>query len=144
MVALLDVSVLIALHYPSHEFHLKAMQWFIAEHASGWATCPITENGFVRIISQPSFPARVLSPNEASAELQRTIDLFAESHEFWPDDITVRNLLVDRDEITSREVTDMYLLHLAAKHAGTFATFDGRLVKLAERYSMAEVIRLIA
>jgi predicted nucleic acid-binding protein len=48
--ALFDVNVLIALFDPAHVHHESAHAWWKANQSSGWATCPLTENGFVRVL----------------------------------------------------------------------------------------------
>ncbi len=56
MRALFDVNVLIALFQPDHVHHQRVHQWWEKNQHIGWASCPLTENGFVRIISQPKYP----------------------------------------------------------------------------------------
>ena len=124
--ALLDTNVLLALLDSDHIDHGRAHDWLDAEIDAGWASCAITENGFVRIISQPRYPSPV-SPAEG-------IDLLASAvaskwHEFWPCDLSVLDAaLVDRWRLHGpRQVTDAYLLALAVRHGGRFVTFDRAL-----------------
>ena len=124
--ALLDVNVLIALHDAQHVHHGMATQWF-ADHAqAGWASCPITQNGVLRIMSQPAYPnARRLG--ELMTMLKRS---FAASvHAFWPDDISLVDAQrFDADHIHGhRQLTDLYLLALAVRQGGRFVTFDTRV-----------------
>lgn len=125
-VALLDVNVLIALHDADHVHHTQAAQWFVDNIRHGWATCPITQNGCVRILSQPGYP----NP----APMQQVLAMLAQScaqaqHVFWADDIS----LLDKTRLHHahmhgpRQLTDLYLLALAVRHGGRFVTFDARV-----------------
>jgi len=84
--ALLDVNVLLALLDSDHVDHARASDWLDQEITAGWASCAITENGFVRILSQPRYPSPV-SPTEAIKLLSRARD--SRHHAFWPCDISV-------------------------------------------------------
>lgn len=121
--ALLDVSVLLALLDIDHVDHQTARTWLAAEGSSGWASCAITQNGFVRIISQPHYP----SPVSLAQAIERLAQAVSnEHHEYW----TCSASLVDRGVIApqnlrgSGQVTDAYLLALAVKHDGRFVTLD--------------------
>jgi uncharacterized protein len=123
--SLLDVNVIIALFDPDHTFHERAHAWWAAHEAAGWASCPITENGVVRIMSNPHYSAAArFTPGQLVGQL-RTFATQTD-HQFWPDDLTVRDeTVVVSDRIHgARQVTDLYLLALAAKHAARLATFD--------------------
>ena len=126
MRALLDVYVLIALLDRDHVDHARARKWIETEISGGWASCAITENGFVRIISQPRYPSPV-SPTKAIELLARASQ--GGHHEFWPCDVS----LLDPESVDSsrvhgpRQVTDAYLLALAKAHSGRFITFDRSL-----------------
>lgn len=123
MRALLDVNVLIALLDANHIHHRRATDWVGRNTDAGWASCPITENGCIRIMSQASYP----NPVPAAAVAERLAEAVSLTlHEFWADDVS---LLVpgqiDWSRILgSRQVTDAYLLRLAMSHAGRFVTFD--------------------
>jgi hypothetical protein len=123
MRALLDVNVLIALLDADHIEHAAARAWLEREIQSGWASCPITENGFVRIVSQPRYPSPV-PPVEAIRRLE--LATRTEQHERWPCDATLLDgKLVDSTRLHSpRQVTDVYLLALAVAKRGRFVTFD--------------------
>ena len=127
MTCLLDVNVLIALIDPVHISHDAAHDWFAEHGAAGWATCPLTENGVIRIVGSPKYPNSPGSP-AAVAAIVAQLRLLA-GHVFWPDDISlVGNDNVDPARIlTSAQVTDSYLLALAVAHGGRLATFDRRL-----------------
>jgi uncharacterized protein len=125
MRSLLDVNVLIALFDPDHVFHDRAHTWWAAHQGTGWASCPLTENGFVRIMSQPTYSARTqFSPKE----LIERLETFAQqtNHEFWADSISIRDSTsFARDRIhSSRQITDIYLLALAVSRGGCLVTFD--------------------
>jgi uncharacterized protein len=123
MRALLDINVLIALLDADHVDHQRAQEWISGEIQHGWASCALTQNGFVRILSQPKYPSPV-SPSEAVERLRRATS--TEYHEFWPCSIS----LLEASRINSshvhgpRQVTDVYLLALAVEHGGRFVTFD--------------------
>ena len=123
MRALLDINVLIALFDPIHQHHDRAHAWLKKNIQSGWASCPITQNGFVRIITQPRY-ARPVTVSEA---VERLHDATATAHhEFWPDDLSITDPKQFRhDHIHGpTQLTNLYLLALAAHHRGRFVTFD--------------------
>jgi toxin-antitoxin system PIN domain toxin len=123
MRALLDVNVLIALLDADHSLHARATQWFAGHARRGWASCPITQNGCVRVMSHPGYP----HPLPVGAVVERLAEASAGVfHEFWPDDISLLDAQVaDSARIHGpRQITDLYLLALAVRHAGRFVTFD--------------------
>ena len=121
--ALLDVNVLLALLDSDHADHARAHEWLADDLSAGWASCAVTENGFVRILSQPRYPSPV-SPSEAAGLLSAASA--AGEHAFWPCDISVLDAHhLDHSRIHSgRQLTDAYLLALAVAHEGRLATFD--------------------
>ena len=121
--ALLDINVLLALLDSDHVDHKLARDWINAEIRHGWASCAITQNGFVRIISHPRYPNPV-SPSQAIDLLARAAS--TEHHEFWPCTISVLDSkLVEHKRVHGpKQVTDAYLLALATAHEGRFVTFD--------------------
>jgi toxin-antitoxin system PIN domain toxin len=125
---LLDVNVLIALIDPAHVQHDRAHDWFAAKGKKAWATCPLTENGVLRIVSHPRYTSSPGTP-AAVAELM-SILLALGGHEFWPDDVSLLDeKRVDGTHLLdSGQVTDTYLLALARAHGGKLATFDRHLV----------------
>ena len=124
MVSLLDVNLLLALCDPRHMHHDPAHRWFAAKGKSAWATCPITENGFIRISSHPSYPN---SPGGASraADLLRGFRREA-GHRFWPDAVSLTDETLFRlgPVLSANQTTDVYLLGLAVKNGGVLATLD--------------------
>jgi toxin-antitoxin system PIN domain toxin len=123
MRALLDVNVLIALLDADHTLHARATQWFADRAREGWASCPITQNGCVRILSHPGYP----NPLPVAAVVERLGEACATPiHEFWPDDISLLDAgVVDAARVHGpRQLTDVYLFALAIRHRGQFVTFD--------------------
>jgi hypothetical protein len=141
--SLLDVNVLIALLDAAHIHHALASTWLQREIGAGWASCPITQNGCIRIMSQPAYPGA-----RAAAEVaQRLSEAAAGSaHQFWPDDV---NLLqagaLDWQRVLGhRQVTDVYLLALAVRHGGRLVTFDRRITPAAVPGASAAQLAVIA
>jgi toxin-antitoxin system PIN domain toxin len=126
-VALLDVSVLVALFDPDHVHHEAAHGWFAANRGAGWATCPLTENGVVRVLSNPAYG----STPETPAAIVRRLGAFCSSgkHVFWADEVSLRDsrLFAPTAPASHRQVTDVYLLGLAKRKGGRLATFDGSI-----------------
>lgn len=130
--ALLDVNVLLALLDSDHVDHARAHDWLDEGMGQGWASCAITQNGFVRVITQPRYPSPV-APAVAIDLLGRACA--GGDHEFWPCDVS---LLDDQRVVPSRlhgprQVTDAYLLALATEHGGRFVSFDRSLPLSAVR-----------
>jgi toxin-antitoxin system PIN domain toxin len=135
--ALLDVNVLIALLDRAHANHAAATNWLRREIEHGWASCPMTQNGCIRIMSQPSYP----SPLPTSAVAGRLAEAAAgPEHRFWPADLD----LLSGDAIDwrrifgHRQLTDAYLLALAVRHGGRLVTFDRRVSAATVRGARAE------
>lgn len=124
MSALLDINCLIALFDAAHVHHRRAHAWLIEHRADGWATCPLTENGCIRILSQPTYPSCLPMPEAARRLRQAKV---AKDHTFWPDDVSLcdgRRFDVSRLS-SPKLLTDVYLLALAVKRDGRLVTFDG-------------------
>lgn len=125
---LLDVNVLIALIDPAHMQHDRAHAWFAKFGKKAWATCPLTENGVLRIVGHARYPNSPGTPAAVAGLMASFLAL--PGHAFWPDDLT----LLDSRRIhharllDSAQVTDSYLLALAAKHGGQLTTFDRHVV----------------
>jgi uncharacterized protein len=123
MRALLDVNVLIALLDADHSLHARATKGFASHARAGWASCPITQNGCMRIMSHPGYPNAL----PARAVMERLTEAGASAlHEFWPDDISLLDArIADAARIHGpRQLTDVYLLALAVRHSGQFVTSD--------------------
>ncbi len=128
---LLDVNVLIALLWPAHEAHSAAQAWFARNPGRKWVTCPLTQAGFVRIVSNPAFSPQAVSPRQALDVLEANIA--HPRHLFWPDHLSVADALGPfRSKLTGhRQITDAYLLGLALQKKGSFVTFDRGILALA-------------
>jgi len=130
---LLDVNVLIALLDPVHVQHDTAHVWFAAQSQHAWATCPLTENGVLRIVGHARYPN---TPGSPAAVAPLVAQLRASpGHIFWPDTLSLldpESIDVDR-LLSAGQVTDSYLLALACAHGGQLASFDRRLVVDAVR-----------
>lgn len=125
--ALLDVNVIVALFDPNHVHHEPAHRWFADHRASGWATCPLTENGVVRVLSNPAYSSVAERPHEVA----RRLAAFRASghHVFWPDDISICDTGVFGLTAGHRQLTDAYLLGLATARDGRLVTFDRTVPK---------------
>ena len=125
-VNLLDTSALIALLDPSHVFHSLVARWFRENSDESWATCPLTQNGFIRIVSHPSYPQHI-GVAQAIATLQTTTA--SSAHCFWPDEITLTDTDIFNDShlLGSGQITDTYLLGLAVSHSSRLVTLDRRI-----------------
>lgn len=121
---LLDVNVLIAMAWPTHQAHEKVQEWLARHAREGWATCPLTQTSFVRILSNPAFSPNALTPGDALTLLQTNVAHPA--HRFWADDVSLEEAL---EPLTHRlaghqQVTDAYLLGLTIEKKGKFVTLD--------------------
>lgn len=122
---LLDVNLLLALADPMHVHHDAAHRWFSQTGETGWATCPLTESGFVRIASNPRYPNR---PGSTTAVLDILRHFCQHSgHQFWHDSITLREKLSVDVALTHTQLTVLYLLLLAQEHSGKLATLDQKI-----------------
>lgn len=136
---LLDVNVLIALFDPTHVHHEPAHDWFAENRSRGWATCPMTENAFVRILSRP-LEGR---PAERASALASHLRAFcaAADHLFWGDTISLLDSTrADLSAAPNRQLTDIYLAALAHAHGGVLATFDRAIPVAAAPGAGLEVI----
>ena len=129
--ALLDLNILMALLWPAHEHHDAAHRWAAARRRAGWATCTLTQLGFVRLVSNPSFSKEALSPARAVVLLAE--NLAHPAHEFWSEDVPLPEAVAGMEGSLQgyRQVTDLYLLSLAHRRKGVLATFDRGIRTLA-------------
>jgi len=123
-IALLDVNVLVALFDPAHENHEGAHRWFGRNRKHGWATCPLTINGCIRVLSSPAYPTVEATPAEVTIRL-RTLCSAADQY-FWPDSVSLTDESLFRPSMITghKKITDAYLLGLAVRNHGRLATFD--------------------
>ena len=142
MRALLDVNVLIALLDADHALHDPALEWFAANGKEGWASCPITQNGCIRVMSNRAYPNAL--------PVSSIIDRLGEAarqpqHEFWADEIS----LLERGAIDPARIhgpgqlTDTYLLALAVRRRGCLVTFDKSIALEAVRGAQKRNLRVV-
>lgn len=121
--ALLDVNILVALFDPMHAHHEAAHAWFGENRRHGWASCPLTENGVVRVLSNPSYPGRATTVADAISRLRSFKGQGL--HSFWKDSLSICDRLFQPIHFKGhRQITDVYLLALAVENDGRLATFD--------------------
>lgn len=123
MVALLDVNVLVALIDSVHRFHRTAKDWALKNGSSGWASCPLTQNGCIRIVIQPGYPG----PATMQQAIQTLLSLWqSPHHQFWCDEMSLLDAnAFDHSKIYGhRQLTYLNMLGLAVKHQGRFVTLD--------------------
>jgi toxin-antitoxin system PIN domain toxin len=136
--ALLDVNILTALFWPAHEHHALAHAWFRRRGHARWATCPLTQLGFVRLVTNPAFSRDALSPVEAIALLSQNVG--HAQHDFWSESLPLQQAVRGMEPRLHgfRQLTDAYLLALAHQRKGMLATFDQGLRSLAhDQFSSA-------
>jgi toxin-antitoxin system PIN domain toxin len=128
-VALLDVNALVALAWDSHVHHAAMRAWFSANRDDGWATCAVTESGFVRVSSNPKVLPAFIAVDAARGVLSALRSV--ESHRFLPNDVSLCD--ADLPRIAGhRQVTDAQLLTLARRHGIRLVSFDAGLVALGD------------
>jgi hypothetical protein len=139
---LLDVNVLVALMWPAHDGHARAQNWFAQHSKTGWATCPFTQAGCVRILSNPSFSSDAVTPQEALKLLRANLNHPA--HVFWPDDLSFAEAVepIQKQLMGHQQVSDAYLLGLAIRRKARLATLDRSVPALLPREKQATVVVL--
>ena len=144
MIALLDVNVLVALFEPEHLHHEAAHAWFERNRRSRWATCPLTENAFVRILSNAAYPGRSTTVEDASSRLRTFCS--DRLHVFWPDSVTVCDPGRFRWNHVQghRQLTDVYLLALSVSNEGKLATFDSTISLKAVQGATLQNLELLS
>ena len=132
MRALLDINVLLALLDRDHVLHERGRRWFEQEVGHGWASCAITQNGFIRVLSQPGYPSPVSTWTATRLLATATA---AHHHEYWGSEVSILDeTIFDHSRIHGpRQLTDVYLLGLAARHGGRLVTFDQTIALAAVR-----------
>jgi len=130
--AQLDINVLLALLDRDHIQHEQGRRWFQQEVHHGWASCAVTQNGFIRILSQPGYPSPV-----STAQATRLLATATSSghHEYWDSEVSILDeTIFDHSRIHGpRQLTDVYLLGLAAERRGRLVTFDRTIALAAVR-----------
>jgi toxin-antitoxin system PIN domain toxin len=144
VISLLDINVLIALAWPNHVHHETALRWFDRNRKSGWATCPLTQSGFVRVSSNAHLLTEARSPREAIVLLRRIVGL--PDHVFWQDDISIAaSDFIDEKKLHGhRQITDAHLLAVALRHGGRIATLDHAIAHLVpDPHSAKDVVCVV-
>ena len=134
-VCLLDANVLIAMMWPAHAAHAKVQHWLSTRAAEKWASCPMTQAAFVRIVSNPAFSPNALTPANAFALLGS--NLKHPGHEFWRDEIQLTEVveLTQAKLVGHQQITDVYLLGLAIHKKGKLVTLDRNVPALLRQTS---------
>ena len=129
------VTWAIALLWPSHAEHEGAARWFQRHRSSGWASCPLTQSGFVRIVSNPAFSRDAVTPREASDLL--AVNTASGDHVFWSDDVPFgeATAFAGARLVGHQQVTDAYLLGLAIRRGGVLVTLDKGIAALTAQKS---------
>lgn len=144
MTYLLDINLLVALFDRQHVNHEAAHDWFARKAIDSWATCPISENGFLRVISNPAYPTVTATPTEAMDHLVRFCSGIG--HVFWSDDLSLLEVLdntVKKLFTGHGQITDFYLTALAHHKEGRLATFDGSLGRSLEGIVLAQSLEIV-
>jgi toxin-antitoxin system PIN domain toxin len=142
-VALLDVNILVALFDSEHIHHELAHDWFSDHKQYGWATCAVTENGFVRIVTRPEYASPPNRPEQVLAGLRA----FRKSsgHHFWANSLSLADERIFNPAFIRghRQVTDIYLLGLAKTNGGCLATFDQTIPIAAVKGATKALLQVI-
>ncbi len=143
MTYLLDINVLVALFDSAHVHHEAARRWFASVGNASWATCPITENGFVRVVSNPVYPTVSASLGEATERLRGLCG--QAGHVLWPDIVSLTDsTLFDMLQLSGhQQITDLYLAGLAFRQGGKLATSDTSIPVSALVGAPADVAEII-
>jgi toxin-antitoxin system PIN domain toxin len=140
--ALFDVNMLLALFDAGHIHHDRAFAWWSENRDEGWASCPLTQNGFIRVTSGRGY-LRPRSLAEAMALMRAQVA--RPDHAFWPDDVSIADpQTFDRGRLLGpNQITDVYLLALAVKNGGRLVTFDRAISVAAVRGAESRHVAVI-
>ena len=140
-----DVSVLVALHDVKYIGHEKSHDWLTQSGSLGWATCPLTENGFVRVFTQRQYPNNLTGVSATLSLLETLIQNYESMHRFWADEISLRDRSLFNPPIIKghKQITDVYLLGLCQKYGGTFVTLDTGVTTASIVKSHSELLRIL-
>jgi hypothetical protein len=144
LIWLFDVNVLISIADSSHVFHGAIHRWLASRGERTWASCPITENGMVRVLSQPAYRGGARTPDEAIAALRGMKEARPWKHVFWPDDFSLceRQAILAERIASGRQLTDVYLAALARRRGGRLVTFDAGIAWQAVEGGSADLIEV--
>ncbi len=142
---LLDVNVMVALLDPGHIHHELAHQWWAGHAGRPWATCAITENGLIRVLTQPRYPNRVETVAEATGLLGQWKNAHRATHRWWPIDVTLTDeTLYETEKLTGpAQVTDACILGVACRHGGAVVSFDQALPWQAVAGGSPQLVELL-
>lgn len=142
--ALLDVNLLIALFDADHIHHELAHDWFADNRSRGWATCPMTENGLVRVLSHAKYPGLKARAADVLQRL-RTFRL-SRDHQFWSESVSLCDAAVFAPAFIAshRDLSDVYLLGVAHRNGGVLATFDRAIPFKAIVGARRDLVEVIA
>jgi hypothetical protein len=135
--ALLDTNVLLALAWPNHQHHAAAHRWFRAEARHRWASCAVTQLGFVRLSSNPAYTPAAVRPQQAAALLRELIS--HKEHHFWPSP-EAGKAAIYLHTLGHQQVNDAYLVEVARRQRGRLVTLDSHLPVHAENQELVSVI----
>ena len=135
--ALLDTNVLLALAWPNHQHHAAVHRWFRLEAGHGWASCAVTQLGFVRLSSNPAYTPAAVPPEQAAALLRELLS--HKKHRFWPSPDASQPSIY-RQTLGHQQVNDAYLVAVARRQRGRLVTLDSRLPVHAEDKALVSVI----
>ena len=135
---LLDVNVLLALAWPNHQHHAIAHRWFLKHAHHGWATCGLTEVGFIRLSSNPAYTPAAVSPPEAADLLGQFVE--HKAHVFWSSP-PARPRSIFAQSLGHQQVTDAYLVEVARENNGRIATLDTKLAVHGDSSDRVVLIR---
>jgi uncharacterized protein len=140
VIGLPDVNVLVALAWPNHVHHERARAWFEENHQRGWATCPVTESGFVRVSSNRKVVPEARRPGEAILLLREMTSL--RGHVFWADDTSIaRSRWVAAERLVGHgQVTDAHLVALCLERKGRLVTCDGGVADVLPNGTDADAV----
>jgi hypothetical protein len=141
MTRLLDVSALISLLDANHTHHTAVMGWF-GQNKDGWASCPITQNGYLRIVTQDKYP-NTISVEKAISTLEQAVS--GPGHKFLHDDISLldQQLVAHQHVQGHKQLTDIYLLALSVHHGAQFVTLDEGVPRVAVRRATNASVHVI-
>jgi toxin-antitoxin system PIN domain toxin len=135
--ALLDTNVLLALAWPNHQHHATAHAWFGRHARAGWATCALTQLGFIRLSSNPAYTPSNVTPAEAASLLHEMI--LHPAHEFWPSPTAADPTLFSYS-LGHQQVNDAWLVDVVRRRSGRLVTFDARISVHGGETAAVEVI----
>lgn len=145
-ILLLDVNILVAMHDADHPANQMALDWFHNNAMNGWATCPLTENGFMRVYSQTAYKGRTDAPTASFYLLDTLKQTYQASHTFWNDSVSFSNptLFLPSKVAGHKQITDIYLLGLCQQNGGTLVTLDTGITTAAIVKPHSDLLRLLS